>query len=257
MKTFIRVFSLSVSLLLFGVASAFAGPKVLFIGDSITDGGWGNSGGTDMASDKRNHWDQNHIFGHSYMMLCASRLLSDYPERDYHFLNRGISGDDLAKLEKRWQSDVIDESPDILSVMIGTNDAHNVVESGGSKIDFADWEKRYCALLDKAKESNPDLKLVLCTTFTAKVGRVGDAASFETRKKLIESINDVVRKVAKRYGATIVPFDSLMNALPVQYPSQKTDYWCWDGIHPTPAGHSKMADLWLECTKDLIINKYD
>ncbi|WP_334155726.1 SGNH/GDSL hydrolase family protein [Phocaeicola coprocola] len=23
-------------------------------------------------------------------------------------------------------------------------------------------------------------------------------------------------------------------------------YWIWDGIHPTPAGHKRMADLWIE-----------
>lgn len=23
-------------------------------------------------------------------------------------------------------------------------------------------------------------------------------------------------------------------------------YWIWDGIHPTPAGHRRMADLWMQ-----------
>ena len=26
---------------------------------------------------------------------------------------------------------------------------------------------------------------------------------------------------------------------------QNPYYWVWDGIHPTAAGHQKMADLWL------------
>ena len=26
-------------------------------------------------------------------------------------------------------------------------------------------------------------------------------------------------------------------------------YWIWDGIHPTPAGHKRMADLWLKKAK--------
>jgi phospholipase/lecithinase/hemolysin len=24
------------------------------------------------------------------------------------------------------------------------------------------------------------------------------------------------------------------------------EYWMWDGIHPTPAGHHRMARLWLK-----------
>jgi hypothetical protein len=50
--------------------------RVLFIGDSVTDGGWGRSGGSMKPSNKRNHTDLNHIYGHSFMMLCASHYES-------------------------------------------------------------------------------------------------------------------------------------------------------------------------------------
>lgn len=33
-----------------------AGPRILFIGDSITDGNWGNSNGSAQPSAARNHW---------------------------------------------------------------------------------------------------------------------------------------------------------------------------------------------------------
>lgn len=46
--------------------------RVLYIGDSVTDGGWGRSGGSALPSEKRNHSDLNHVYGHSYMMLCAA-----------------------------------------------------------------------------------------------------------------------------------------------------------------------------------------
>ena len=117
--------------------------RVLFIGDSVTDGGWGNSAGHSIPSDKRNQWDQNHIFGHSYMMLCAAHYLSNLPEYDYKFMNRGISGDDLTRLEARWEKDVIKMNPDVLSVLIGTNDVHYYLENKESDFDFAGWELRY------------------------------------------------------------------------------------------------------------------
>ena len=63
-------------------------PKTfLFQGDSITDGG--------RSLDK----DWNHIFGQGYVYLITSRINYEYPDRDYNFFNRGISGntiDDLA-----------------------------------------------------------------------------------------------------------------------------------------------------------------
>ena len=51
--------------------------RVLFIGDSITDGGWGNSCGTEMPLSKRNLWDMNHIYGSSYMYSMRQLLSGD------------------------------------------------------------------------------------------------------------------------------------------------------------------------------------
>ena len=47
-----------------------AGHKILFIGDSITDGNWGNSDGSAQPSSVRNHWDMNHIYG-SGTCICV------------------------------------------------------------------------------------------------------------------------------------------------------------------------------------------
>src|SRR5882757_7118462 len=56
---------------------------LLFQGDSITDG---NRGRTE---------DPNHIMGHGYAFSIASRLGADYPERNLHFINKGISGNTI------------------------------------------------------------------------------------------------------------------------------------------------------------------
>ena len=37
-------------------------------------------------------------------------------------------------------------------------------------------------------------------------------------------------------------FDEILGTAPT---SQDT-YWIWDGIHPTPAGHKRMADMWIK-----------
>ena len=63
-------------LLITGEAVWAKGPKVLFIGDSITDGNWGNSDGSAQPSSVRNHWDMNHIYGSGYMYLCASYYIT-------------------------------------------------------------------------------------------------------------------------------------------------------------------------------------
>ena len=223
------------------------GSKIVFAGDSITDGAWGGSNGTDLPISKRNHTDLNHIYGHSYMMLCAARLSADNPEQGLSFYNRGISGNTLSDLEARWDEDVLALNPDIISILIGTNDIHSFLsDSQDWEFDFEEWEVRYRNLLDRALEVNPDAIFILGTPFTAPTGYVGHAKDFEKRVSLVNQIADVIEGIAKDYNARLIRYDRLFESLYEEYPDISPDYWIWDGIHPTPAGHQAMADLWLK-----------
>jgi len=220
------------------------GVRFLFIGDSITDGGWGRSGGKMMSTEQRNKKDLNHIYGHSYMMLCAARIQCDYPDEEAQFFNRGISGNTLRDLQQRWQPDCLDLSPDVLTLLIGTNDV-DLHLSGKDSFNPQEWEHAYRQLLDELIAIKPRVKLVLCTPFVACVGRIGSAANYPQRKELIATCASIVRRIAVDYHAILLDYEKLFNTLTEHNPS----YWVWDGIHPTAAGHQKMADMWLDALK--------
>lgn len=229
--------------------------RVLWIGDSITDGGWGNSGGDMRPSNERSHWDMNHIYGHSYMMLCASHYQSVYPNDQMQFWNRGISGNTLQQICDRWQEDCLDLKPNVVSLLVGTNDVHFYLEEkartqeAGSNVaafDVHEWGARYRSLMHQTIEALPGVRLVLCTPFVAKAGWVGEAADFTEREQLVKQLAEAVRDIAQELDATLIPFDDLFSTLRKDLPTGNNSYWIWDGIHPTPAGHRQMADLWLE-----------
>lgn len=229
-----------------------ANKRVLYIGDSITDGGWGNSCGTMASSAERNHWDKNHIYGHSYMFLCASYYQATNPTAGLEFYNRGISGNTLNDIAGRWQADVLDIKPDVVSVLVGTNDVHYLLADttqAAKSIDVEAWGAKYATLLDELKTQNPDVVIVLGTPFVAKVGWVGDAEDYELRKALVDKLADKVREIAAKYGAYLVDYNAMFEQLNATAP--RADYWSWDGIHPTPAGHYKMAELWKETVGEL------
>ena len=239
-KTFNFV-GLLIAVMLLIVMESFAGRRILFIGDSVTDGGWGNSAGSAKPTSERNLWDQNHIYGHSYMMLCAAHYQSERPDMNVEFLNRGISGDDLSRLEKRWEEDVIRLHPDVLSLLVGTNDIHYYLQAHEKKpFDFAGWEKRYRDLLDRARKQNPKVELLLGTPFVAKVGKIGKADDYAMRDSLIAQLDTIVCHIAHDYNATLLRYDLLFAGL-----KGEKSHWIWDGIHPTAAGHQRMADLWI------------
>ena len=239
-------------LLLLAMISGFSARRVLYIGDSITDGGWGRSGGSAKASKDRNHSDLNHVYGHSYMMLCAAYYQSQWPDCDWQFWNRGISGNTLFQMADRWQEDALSLTPDVISILIGTNDVGAYLDEckkAGKpftieEFDYNRWESQYRHLLDTTRMVLPNAELVLCTPFVGK-------STGQVRMAITDSLAQIVRKIADDNHAVFVPFDNLFADLQKSEPTPK--YWIWDGIHPTAAGHQRMAELWESRCHDLMI----
>ena len=51
------------------------------------------------------------------------------------------------------------------------------------------------------------------------------------------------RRVAEKAGASWVPFQEMFDSAVDDAPA---NYWAGDGVHPSMAGHMKMAIAWLE-----------
>lgn len=201
------------TLLLLTMLSGFSARRVLYIGDSITDGGWGRSGGSAKASKDRNHTDLNHVYGHSYMMLCAAYYQSQWPDGDWQFWNRGISGNTLYEMADRWQDDALNLQPDVISILIGTNDVAAYEQECKQEgkaftvegFDYSRWEQQYRHLLDTTRQVLPHVDLVLCTPFVGK-------SRGQERMAITDSLAQIVRQIARDYRAVLVPFDSMFKA---------------------------------------------
>lgn len=206
------------------------GMVFLFQGDSITDGNRGRSK------------DPNHIMGHGYAFSVASRVGADFAEAGHTFYNRGISGNRIPDLEKRWQEDTLDLKPDALSVMVGINDASMMIKKETvAASDIESYENGYRTLLQKSREQNPSLLIVLCHPFVFPVGRVND--NWEKYKTTVAKLTDSVKKLASEFNAVLVDFSPVFDKAFRRAPM---DYWIWDGIHPTVAGHELMAREWIK-----------
>ena len=184
--------------------------RILFQGDSITDGNRGRSE------------DPNHVLGHGYVFIIAARHGAAFPQAQVDFINRGISGNTVVDLERRWQSDALAVRPDLLSVLIGVNDA-----LCATPVEV--FERVYATLIDQARAANPKLTLVLGEPFR---GRADDA----TRR-----LQEAVARLSRRCGAIHVPFQRVFDDAATRAPIES---WIWDDIHPTYRGHQLMADAW-------------
>ncbi len=201
--------------------AAFASEaRILFQGDSITDGNRGRSA------------DPNHILGHGYAFIIAAKYGAAFAGMKLDFMNRGSSGNTVRELQKRWEKDTLELQPDVLSILIGVNDqSHDV--------PLDEYERTYEELITQAKTKNPKLRLVLCEPFTLPVGKRKDG--YAAWRAGIQARQDVVAKLAAKHDAALVHFQQIFDAACKVAPAE---HWIWDGVHPTYSGHQLMADEW-------------
>ena len=200
----------------------------LFQGDSITDGGRG----------RNNDW--NHVMGQDYAYLISSRLWYDFPHKDFHFFNRGISGNKVTDLAARWQTDTLDLKPDVLSILIGINDTSAWI-NGDKNFTVEEYESGYRSLLQQTKQQLPNIKFVLCQPFVLPVGRVKE--KWQEYESGVLQRQEISKRLAVEFDAIYIPFQEALNKALKKAPAE---YWIWDGVHPMPAGHELMAREWIK-----------
>lgn len=201
----------------------------LFQGDSITDCGRDRG-----AEGEPNH---NQALGPGYAGKIAGGLLSDYPARGITAFNRGISGNRVVDLYARWKGDGVNLKPDVLSILIGVNDTwHEFNWQNGVELDR--YEQVYRMLLQYTLKKLPKVNLVLCEPFVLPTGVVTPdwVAEMDGRR-------EIVARLAQEFGAIFVPFQKMFDEAQKEAPA---GFWAADGVHPTPAGHARMAKLWRE-----------
>lgn len=204
------------------------GDVVLFQGDSITDGGRAKTG-----------TDQNHIMGQDYAYILAAQVGADIPDRNIHFINRGISGERIVDLAARWKEDTLALKPSILSILIGINDQL------GSKgpLTAEEYESAYDKVLAETTAALPNTKIVLGEPFLLPVGK--HVANYTEELTELKKRQAIVGKLAARYHLPVVHYQQAFDDAQAHAPAA---YWCWDGVHPTYAGHGLMAREWLRTT---------
>ena len=186
----------------------------IFIGDSVTDCGR----------------DIEPPYGDGYVReIARSGKLAG------QIINVGTSGHRLIDLEKRWQADVLDHKPTLVSIAIGINDTWRRYDDNDPTRtkDFRDQYHRVLTLTRQA--CNP--QFVLCEPFLLSVRE-----EMNTWREDLDPKIDVVYAMAKEFDAIVVPFDKHLNQLATTFAMADI---ADDGIHPSPFGHAEMAKLWL------------
>ncbi len=203
-----------------------SGQTILFQGDSITDCG-------------RERDDPNSL-GNGYVAQIAALFTAGHPDRAVTFLNRGVSGDRVKDLKRRWVPDCLALKPDWLTVFVGINDVWRRYD-GNDPTTVEAFRHDYRDILKMAKTAG--IRLILMEPFVVPVP--------DDRKAWREDLDpkiEAVRDLATEFGALLIPLDGLFaEACQGRPPAE----WAADGVHPTAAGHALIAKAWLSAVGGL------
>ena len=210
--------------------------KILFFGDSITDmGRCREAPNGDISS-----------YGSGYVFVAASELHGENPLK-YEVVNRGISGNRVVDLYARIKSDVWNESPDVLSILIGVNDVWHEIGSGNG-VDLERWERVYRMLIEDTLKRLPKLEIVICEPFV-----LSGNATKEIMKEF-EQVYDyaaVAKKIASDYKLHFLPLQKKLDEAAKKH---GVEAYLFDGVHPAIGGAKLIATEWLNLFKKEIDN---
>jgi acyl-CoA thioesterase-1 len=202
-----------------------AATKVLFIGDSITDCGWKK--------------DPEQL-GQGYVRIIRDYLASTDPTNTPVVINRGISGNKMPDLQNRWQRDVLDLTPDIVSIYIGINDVWHGLEPGRAGCTIESFVAGYREILTRTRELLPRASIVLCEPSVLWLDAYPNAN--EKLQPYVRCVHDLAKEFQ---AASVVELHQAFNTAR----DRRSDIaWTTDGVHPASAGHMLIAMKWLAAT---------
>lgn len=195
--------------------------RVLFIGDSITDCG--------------RNTDPEKI-GAGYPRLVRDYLRAKDPAGAPEVINVGISGNKVTNLRDRWQADVLNNKPDVLSIKIGINDVWHALGGRNQGIAIEPFTATYRQLLTDTRRALPDCQLILCEPTV--IQPPSPAEGNELLKPYVKAVGEL----ADEFDAILVPLHAPFLSACQARPDLP---WAPDGVHPSSTGHMLIAREWL------------
>lgn len=191
--------------------------RIVTLGDSITQGG-GRPGG--------------------YVWQIDQYLKVLYPEQKIEVVNAGISGHKSNDMLARFQRDVLDKKPDVVTISVGINDVwHGFTPEhpagyGPRRVPLEEYRKNVEAMIQAALKANVDVVLFTTTIFEDQPGSI--------RNLRVQNYNEAMRELARKYGLRVADqYAAFMAAWEKNRASGAK--LTSDQVHMAPAGDTLMA----------------
>ena len=207
--------------------------RLVFFGDSLTD----------MYRNFDKTVDMSTSYGTGFVFDVAAQLMYERPGY-YTIINRGQGGNKVTDLYARYMEDVVNEKPDVLTILIGVNDVwHELITHSGTPIDV--FEETYMKLILDLKEKLPNTKMIMMEPFFLYGSATKDI--WEPFQEVLKYA-EVCKKVAEKTGLIYIP---LQKSFDEAVKNGGDTQFLFDGLHTNPGGAHLIATKWLEVFRKL------
>jgi lysophospholipase L1-like esterase len=184
------------------------GQTIAFLGDSITEGGWGNPVG--------------------YVRLVVAGLATNGIE--VKPLPAGISGHKSDQMLARLRRDVLDKKPDWMTLSCGVND----VWHGEKGVPLDLYKNNIGAIIDLAQEAGVKVMLLTSTPIGENLGNANN--------QKLAAYNEFLRQKAVEKNCLLADLSADFHAkLRDRPPNAPGNTLTTDGVHMNAAGNVLMA----------------
>ncbi|MDO5346639.1 MAG: GDSL-type esterase/lipase family protein [Lachnospiraceae bacterium] len=207
--------------------------NLLFLGDSITDS---------------DHCFTPDNLGNGYVKMISDSLKDLIPQP--HIVNRGTDGFTVSDVYRAWQRYPMKEAADMVSILVGINDAGVWMNCGYSGLQCrhalqeftAVYTDLVCDILDYGIP-----RLILMEPFLFPIPE-----RYKLWQPTLNRISQGISDIAARYSLPFLPLQPLFDA---EGAKAGYDTLTTDGIHLTQRGNRILADAWIKAIPDIWANR--
>lgn len=196
------------------------GERIVFLGDSITQGGTGPKG---------------------YVTLISKDLATKHKDLEIEVIGAGISGNKVPDLQRRLAKDVLAKKPTLVVIYIGINDVWHGEKDPAKGTPKDKFEAGLKEVVGKVKDAGA--RVVICTASVIGEKKAG-ANSLDAR---LDEYAAISRKVAEETGSQLCDLrKAFLDHLAKNNPDDKErGILTGDRVHLNDAGNRLVADTIL------------
>lgn len=200
------------------------GERIVFLGDSITQGGAGPKG---------------------YVTFVRQALTEKHKDLGIEVIGAGISGNKVPDLQKRLERDVLKKNPTLVVIYIGINDVWHGQKDPSRGTSKEKFEEGLKDIIGKIQSGGA--RVILCTP--SVIGEKKDGANALDAK--LDEYSEISRKVAKDTKSQLCDLrKAFLTHLKDHNPKdQASGILTSDTVHLNEAGNRFVAEAMLRCLK--------